>query len=85
MNVGEKLNLLNTWSHNTDGSPANVFIPIFAQRIRLNIEVDSLNNVGMLLHFSLNFESFFWAWELIIDKTSGTIVFLAKFYMGLDG
>ena len=42
MNVGEKLNLLDTWS-----------------RIWLNIEVDSLNYVGMLLHYGLNFESFF--------------------------
>ena len=33
------------------GSPANKFNPIhFAQRIWLNIGVDSLNNVGMLIH-----------------------------------
>ena len=30
MNVNEKLNLLDTWSYNTDGSLANVFIYIFA-------------------------------------------------------
>ena len=70
---------MNSWSHNTDGSPANVFIPIFAKRIWLN------NNVGMLLHYGLNFESFFWAWELILDKTSGTIVFLAKFNTEMRG
>ena len=61
MNVGEKLNLLDTWSHNTDDSPANVLISICALRVWLNIEVNSLNNVRMLLHYGLNFESFIWA------------------------
>ena len=40
------------------GEPANVFSPIFAQRVWLNMEVDSPNRVGMLFHYGLNFESF---------------------------
>ena len=49
------------------------------------MEVDSLNIVGMRLHYSLNFESLFWAWELILDKTIGTIVFFEKFDLGISG
>ena len=42
--------------------------------------MDSFHSVGMLFHYDLNFESFFWAWELILDETSGTIDLPAKFY-----
>ena len=40
---------------------------LFVHReVCLNIEVDSLNSVGILR--DLNFESFFWAWEMILEK-----------------
>ena len=56
-------------------------LPIFAWRVCFDVEVDSQDSVGYPLHYGLNLRAFFWVWELISKKTSGTIVFLANFYM----
>ena len=42
-----------------DGNYANVFSPVLAKRVWLNMEVDSLNRVGVILCQVFNFESFF--------------------------
>ena len=56
MIVGEKL---YTWTHHMGGNSADVLSLFFAQKVCVNMEVDSLNSVGMLFHNALNFESLF--------------------------
>ena len=43
------------------------------------MEKDSLMRCTFLLHYGLNLESFYWAWESILQKITSAIVFLAKF------
>ncbi len=59
-------------------------LSIFEWRVCLYVEVDSQDGVGYPLHYALNFETVFGARELISEKISETIVFLADFYIRIN-
>ena len=57
-------------------------LPNFAQKVCLDKQLDSQGSVGYPLHYGLNLDRFFWALELISEKTSGTLCFSQHFTQG---